>query len=163
MIWRTEATDGGPAVLAIDLNANPTDIPHISERLMAKYHWIDAAGRASLWGGIDEQPTCNAPGAKATTRRDYIFVHPALARYISKVTTYNDGMFATHARVEVTFRFNDNTFLTRATTKTTTIHYQGKEQYEDPKERRAKYHNAIEGHLKKRSPNSKAPSQRRYQ
>ena len=115
---------GGPAVLAIDLNANPTDIPHISERFMAKDHWTDAAGRASLWGGIDEQPTCNAPGAKATTRRAYIFAHPALARYISKVTTYNDGTFATRARVEVTFRFNGNKFLTRAATKITTIHYQ---------------------------------------
>ena len=141
---------GGPAAIAIDLNANPADIPHICERLIAKDHWIDVAGRASLWGGTDEEPTCNAPGAKATTRRDYIVVHPALARYISKVTTYNDGTFATHARVQVTFQFNGNKFLTRTATKITAIHDQGREKDEDPKERRAKFHNAIEGHLQRK-------------
>ena len=143
----------GPAVLAIDLNANPTDILHICERLFAKDHWIDVAGRASLWGGIDEEPTCNAPGAKATTRRDYIFVHPALARYTSKVTTYNDGTFATHARVEVTFTFNGNKFLTRAATKITAIHDQGKEKDEDPREIRQNSIMRLKDTSKKRMPN----------
>ena len=102
---------GGPAIIAIDLNAEPGDIPRISERLIGKDYWIDVAGRASLWCGTDGEPPCDAPGAKSSTRRDYIFAHPALIRYISRVNTFHDGTFATHARVEVTFKFNGKKFL----------------------------------------------------
>ena len=81
LIWKTNAT-GRPSYHRHRPQCCPPphDIPHISERFIGKEHWIEIAGRASLWGGTDAEPICDAPGATASTIRDYIFAHPALAR-----------------------------------------------------------------------------------
>lgn len=104
---------GSPAVFAMDLNADPGNIPFIKETLLGTEKWTDIGACASIWDGTCAQPTCATAGRNPNTRKDYIFVHPLLLRYINEVKVQDDATFATHSNVEVVFRFNGDTFITR--------------------------------------------------
>ena len=107
-----------PAVICTDLNADPEDINFLRDQLLAADRWLDIGARASVWGGCDNQPTCHPTNNTLEgTRRDYIFMHPALARYIKEVKVVDDGTFATHARIEMIFQFDGSKIITRTSGK----------------------------------------------
>ena len=91
-----------PSAIACDLNAETRDIPTLT-KLLAVGGWVDVGAIASRWGGNDAQHTCLAPNAKTKTRRDYIFLTANLVTAVTKHRVFDDGTFAVHARVQVTF------------------------------------------------------------
>ena len=64
----------GPAIIAIDLNADTADIPTLSDALDS-HTWIDVGAHAAAWGRPSSDFTCIAPNTLAPTRRDYIFAN----------------------------------------------------------------------------------------
>ena len=105
---------------------------------MGADRWIDVGARASLWGGVDGENTCHAAGTSDGARRDYIFIHPALLRYVAEVKVHQDATFATHSRVEVVFNFHGNRHVTRTANKICSLHDHGITHDEDHKARRNK-------------------------
>ena len=87
------ASGGGPAAILSDLNANPGDTRFLQDILIGAGKWIDIGARASLWGGAASPPPRRTTGSKYGARRDYIFVHPALVRFISEVRVHQDATF----------------------------------------------------------------------
>ena len=94
------AHGGGPAIIAVDLNADPAQVPFCST-LLEQAKWVDLGAVAGCLGGIDGAPTCRAPSAVKATRRDYLFMHPSLRHRVRTVHVHDDGVFATHARISV--------------------------------------------------------------
>ena len=62
-----------PSTICCDMNAGPQGIPALAEMLNSG-RGVDIRARASTWGGIDNDTTCNANNTTTSTRRDYIFV-----------------------------------------------------------------------------------------
>ena len=121
-ILEENKAQGRPAIISMDLNANPEDINSVATKLLGSERWIDVGARASLWGGTDIASTCNTIGPNTGTRSYYIFVHPTPTGYIHQVRNHDDKTYATHARVEITFRLNGNQFPTRIAGKITPLH-----------------------------------------
>ena len=150
-----KAQGKGPAIICMDRNANPVDTNAVAARLVGSERWIDVGARASLWGGVANAPTCNTNGPNTGTGRDYTFVRPTLIAYIHQVQVHDDAIDATHARVEVTSRFNGNKFSTRTAGKITPLHAMNPND-DDGNNWRKTVGNAIEGGLHKEEHNSAA-------
>ena len=138
-----------PAIICTDVNADTDDITYVRDPLLATENWIGVGARASVWGGTDNASTCHATNSRLEgTRMHFVFIHPALARHIVKVHTHDDGTYATRGRIEVAFRFNGNTFVTRTAGKINPLHDQNPVPGSTTTaEWRAKVRTSIEGEL----------------
>ena len=72
-----------PILIAGDLNAEPSDIPAISE-LLGKFCFSDLGAVADTFGQPTHQPTCIAPSSLQATRRDFMFASPSLFAAVQK-------------------------------------------------------------------------------
>ena len=88
-----------PTALACDLNAEPKDIAAIMDLL--KEGWTDLGEKAQWWGGLAEQPTCQATNSTHLTRRDFIFVNPTLLPHIRGFNIHWTDEYPVHAEVQV--------------------------------------------------------------
>ena len=93
----------GPALIAIDLNADPEHVL-FCKTLLEQAKWVDLGAVAGLFGGVDQAPTCLASMAKQASRRDYLIVHPSLMIAAQKVQVHDTAEFSTHSRLSVEFR-----------------------------------------------------------
>ena len=66
-----------PALCCADVNATTADIPSL-HKMIEDETWIDCGAKASLWGGINDQYTCQANKISAQSRIDHIFVNARL-------------------------------------------------------------------------------------
>ena len=78
-----------------DINGEPEDFPCLLE-MLTEEGWTDTAAKASIWGGIDRQPTCHASSKAKQTRRDDIFVNKHLLPAIGGVRVQNCDDYPTH-------------------------------------------------------------------
>ena len=100
LITELEHLPDMPAILLGDLNADPYDIPAVTRRI-EDLGWFDVGAHASVWGGIDNQPTSRPPNASRSNRRDYIFVSPDLVGIIEKFNVEYTDTFPVHISITI--------------------------------------------------------------
>ena len=71
----------GPTFIVGDINADPDDLPTLSE-LLANKGWTDLGAAAATWGQLASQPTCITKQSNAATRRDYMFCLPVRSAWL---------------------------------------------------------------------------------
>jgi hypothetical protein len=86
----------GPTCVCGDLNAEPGDIPILSN-LLAREGWVDLGAKAQIWGQPPGEYTCITSNTKIPTRRDYVFVNPDLFPMITNFCVDHDEIYPTHA------------------------------------------------------------------
>ena len=84
-----------PTCILGDVNADPADIPSLLD-LLENEGWTDCGAKASIWGGTDNQHTCQAPNTTKSTRRDYAFVNDLLLPAVTSFQVEQSDVFPTH-------------------------------------------------------------------
>ena len=89
----------GTALLAIDLNADVSDVPGLQELLQDG--WFDLGGIAETWGQPNVSPTCVAPNSSKATRRDFILVNRELLHAIAKFKVVLHDLCPVHGTLQL--------------------------------------------------------------
>ena len=92
-----------PIILLGDLNVDTNEIPAIS-RLIDELGWVDAGGKAQIWGGEPNQPTCKAPNANKANRRDYSFISPELGSRIASFSVQYSDAYPFHQPLDLVLK-----------------------------------------------------------
>ena len=71
----------GPKAMVADLNCDASQLPHLN-LLVECASWTDIGAKASHWGGVDAQPTCQPNNAEMPSRIDYMFCNPEFIPFI---------------------------------------------------------------------------------
>ncbi len=95
-----QANPDGPKALAIDLNADDTDVPAVVEMLKDQ-NWIDLGAHAHIWNREPREFTCVTSNCKKPTRRDYLFVNRAFFQLVMDFQVIHDNGVPTHSTLQV--------------------------------------------------------------
>ena len=89
-----------PAMCCVDLNATTADIPTM-HTMIEEESWIDCGAKASIWGGINCQYTCQANKLSAQSRIDHIFVNARLFPAVKGFQVDYCDSFHTHQPLQL--------------------------------------------------------------
>ena len=87
------------ALIVGDLNAEPSDIPTLSE--MLSNGWVDVGAEAGAVGGESNEPTCQANPHTQATRRDYVIASQCAWPLVAKFRVDNTAEFSTHSVLQL--------------------------------------------------------------
>ena len=90
----------GPTFIVGDINADPDDLPTLTDMLATK-GWTDLGAAAATWGHPASQPTCITKQSHAATRRDYIFCNANALSLVRGLVVRAGDLCPTHSTVEV--------------------------------------------------------------
>ena len=68
--------------------------------------WADLGANAHIWGGVSDQPTCQANGSCKPTRRDYILAGVSLLQHVDGFRVIRMDAIPTHEPVQVSPNMN---------------------------------------------------------
>ena len=104
-----EAQPKGPKVIAGDLNADPTNLPHLQD-MVNDQGWTDLGAKANLWGGIPEEHTCLGHNAKDSTRNDYALANSHCLPLVKGLRVLHHECFLVHSVLQ--FKLEGSTVVT---------------------------------------------------
>ena len=90
----------GPTFIVGDINADPADLPTLSD-LLTTQGWTDLGAAAATWGQPASQPTCITKQSNAATRRDYMFCNASALSLVRGLFVRAGDLCPTHSTVEV--------------------------------------------------------------